>query len=62
MSKNNDAILRLPEVKKLSGLSRTSIYRQMKQGTFPKQVHIGIRSVGWRAKDVTSWLETRTAM
>ena len=41
------AILRLPEVKKSTGLSRSTIYLRISQGTFPKPVCLGRRAVGW---------------
>ena len=39
--------LRLPEVQIRTGKSRSSIYQGSKDGTFPKQVRIGTRSVAW---------------
>ena len=52
-------ILRLPEVLKMTGLSRTSIWRQIDAGTFPKSVKLGPRAVGWRASDIEEWLRNR---
>jgi prophage regulatory protein len=53
-------ILRLPSVLELTGLSRSSIYQQIAQGTFPKQVSLGARAVGWRESDIQNWLESLT--
>jgi prophage regulatory protein len=50
-------ILRLPAVMELTGLSRSSIYLRVAQGTFPKQVSLGARAVGWRESDVEAWIE-----
>ena len=52
-------ILRLPKVLELTGLSRTSIWRQIDAGTFPKSVKLGPRAVGWRASDIYGWLDNR---
>jgi prophage regulatory protein len=50
------AILRLPAVKARTGLSRSSIYLFVSRGTFPKQVSLGARAVGWLESDVDAWL------
>jgi len=55
-----DKILRLPAVKELTGLSRSSIYEYIASGDFPAQVKLGPRSVGWKATAVQSWIERRT--
>ncbi len=52
-------ILRLPEVKHLTGLSRSSIYSKITQGEFPKQIRLGSRSVGWSEKEVLAWIDER---
>ena len=51
--------LRLPAVLKITGLSRTSIWRQIKAGTFPKPVKLGPRAVGWPASDIEEWARSR---
>ena len=43
----------------MTGLSRTSIWRQVDRGTFPKPVKLGPRAVGWRASDIEEWLRNR---
>lgn len=52
-------IIRLPEVVQQTGISPTTIYRGIRAGTFPVQVKLGKRAVGWRAKDVEAWVESR---
>ena len=49
-------ILRLPTVKGKTGLSRSTIYLRIKEGTFPKQVTLGERAVGWIESEIDSWL------
>jgi prophage regulatory protein len=50
-------ILRLPDVVKTTGLSRSSIYAAISQDIFPKQFHIGPRSVGWLKSEIDEWIE-----
>ena len=53
------AILRLPEVKKSTGLSRSTIYLRIAQGAFPKPVSLGGRAVGWVEAEIQEWLQGR---
>jgi prophage regulatory protein len=50
-------ILRLPNVKASTGLSRSTIYLRISQGTFPKPVKLGGRAVGWVQTEVQEWLQ-----
>ena len=50
-------ILRLPAVKASIGLSRSTIYLRIAEGTFPKPVCLGGRAVGWLQCDVEEWLD-----
>jgi len=52
-------ILRLPEVKETSGLSRSSIYLGMKNGTFPQSIQLGTRMVGWSSEAIDDWIEKK---
>ena len=54
-----DSLLRLPRVKMTSGLSRSSIYENIKNGTFPTPIKIGKRAVAWRESDIQKWLNSR---
>lgn len=46
----------LPAVIEISTLSRASVYRRVKAGTFPKPIKIGERRVAWRSEDIHTWL------
>jgi prophage regulatory protein len=50
-------ILRLNEVKSLTGLSRSSIYAYMQSGRFPQAIQLGTRSVGWRESSIIAWID-----
>ena len=52
-------ILRLPAVKSLTGLSRSKIYLRMSEGSFPKQVNLGSRAVGWISSEIDHWIEEK---
>jgi prophage regulatory protein len=49
-------IMRLSEVKEVTGLSKTTIYRFEKEGRFSSRVSLGERSVGWFEDDVEGFL------
>lgn len=55
----NNCVLRLPEVKKRTGLSRSSIYTFIQQGVFPGRISLGGRCVGWLESDIEKWLQER---
>jgi prophage regulatory protein len=55
------SILRLPAVKTRTGLSRSTIYLRVSQGTFPRPVSLGGRAVGWVEEEIQSWLAERIA-
>ncbi|CAG4910856.1 helix-turn-helix transcriptional regulator [Paraburkholderia saeva] len=50
------AILRRKQVEQVVGLSRSTIYQRIKDGTFPKAISLGGRMVGWRASDIELFL------
>jgi prophage regulatory protein len=50
------AILRCKQVEREVGLSRSTIYERIRSGTFPAQIRIGPRAVGWRTGDIDLWL------
>lgn len=56
-----DPILRLPDVIKATGLSRSTIYEKIKNGEFPKPVKLGERSRGWRQSVIAGWINNREA-
>jgi prophage regulatory protein len=49
-------ILRLPEVKNRTGLSRSSIYLKVSKGSFPPPISLGDRAVGWIEAEINEWL------
>ena len=51
-----DRILRLNTVLDRTGLSRATLYRKVADGTFPRQVRIATRCMGWRESAINDWL------
>ena len=54
-----DRLLKRREVEEITGLSRSSIYRLMREGQFPRPVKVGPAAVRWRESDIMSWLDSR---
>ena len=52
-------ILRSSDVTKLTGLSRTTLWRLESNGEFPPRVRLGLNSVGWRKDEVDNWIDHR---
>ena len=53
---NVERIIRLKTVLDRTGLSRTTLYRKMGEGTFPRQVRISVHGAGWHESAVTRWI------
>jgi prophage regulatory protein len=51
-----NAVLRLPEVKRRTGLSRSSIYNRIAMNEFPKGFSLGGRARGWLESDIEQWI------
>lgn len=49
-------LLNLKEVIYQTGLKRSSIYKFMDEGCFPKSVSIGGRSVMWQEVEIQKWI------
>ena len=49
-------ILRLPAVQSRTGLSRSTIYQRVAEGSFPKPINLGARAVGWVESEISDWL------
>lgn len=57
MTDSSDRFLRIEAVLERTGLSRSTMYRKIQNGTFPKQVHISIRCAGWRESAINEWMQ-----
>jgi prophage regulatory protein len=55
----NTKLLKLPEVIRLTALSRSSIYAHCSIGEFPKPITTGKRSVAWIEGEIHSWISEK---
>jgi len=61
----NIQILKLPDLVKISGLSRSTLYEKLNKKssrydeTFPKQLKLSRNAVGWLEHEVLEWLESK---
>ena len=55
----NYRLMPLQEVKDLVGLSRSAIYRNMREGRFPTPIKIGGGAVRWRSDEMEQYVESR---
>ena len=57
-----ERIMRTPEVVKITGLSKTTIWRRVRDHEFPAPIRLGglaTRSVGWRESEIENWIDSR---
>jgi prophage regulatory protein len=53
------SFLRLPEVKAVTGLSKTSLYALIREESFPAPVRLGPRAVAWVRSEIRQWAAER---
>ncbi len=58
----NLSILRRRQVEERTGLSRSTIYLRIQEGTFPQPINLGGRAVGWLEHEIESWLTECVAL
>ena len=58
---NTMRILRREAVTEKTGLERSAIYQRMALGTFPKQVKLSAKAVGWLESEVDAWIASKVA-
>lgn len=53
-------LIRIAEVRRITGLSTSTIYKMTNEGKFPRQVSLGDRAVAWIKSEVLTWGKNRT--
>ena len=48
--------LKMPEVCKLTGLSRASVYRLIAESGFPRPYQLSPNRVGWKVTEINEWI------
>lgn len=56
MSDRPDRLVRLATVISRTGLSRSTIYEKIADGTFPSQIRLNKTAVGWRESQLDRWI------
>ncbi|MCY4515512.1 MAG: AlpA family phage regulatory protein [Candidatus Tectomicrobia bacterium] len=59
MLTEQDVLLTRREVERRTGLSRSTLYRKMREGTFPVPLKVSERAVRWRDRDIRAYVESR---
>ena len=57
----SEQILKLPEVTRVTGLARSTIYKLISEDRFPKQIKLTKFSSGWIKSEVDFWIDERIA-
>ena len=53
---DNERIIRLKTVLSRTGLSRSTLYRKIAEGTFPCQIKISVHGAGWYESAINRWI------
>ncbi len=53
------SLIRLDEVRRRTGWSRSMIYKQFNCGEFPKPIKLGTRAIAWVSDEVDAWIKQR---
>ena len=59
MLTDQDVLLTRREVERRTGLSRSTLYRKMRDGTFPVPLKVSERAVRWRESDIRAYVDSR---
>ena len=59
MSTDQDVLLTRREVERRTGLNRSTIYRKMRDGSFPVPLKVSERAVRWRESDIRAYVDSR---
>jgi prophage regulatory protein len=51
-----DRIVRMKTVLARTGLSKSTIYRKIAEGTFPPRIKISVNGAGWHESDINRWV------
>ena len=56
-----ERLLQIDEVKARVALSKTELYRRIKEGRFPRQVRLSARRVAWVESEIDAWIRSAVA-
>ncbi len=56
---NNETLQRKPIVLSRTGLANSTLYYFISEGSFPKPVKLGKRTVAWKKSEIDEWIDSR---
>lgn len=59
---NTDSLITIKKVCEITGISKPSVYRMMKQDNFPKSVQVSKSCVRWSLSEIQQWIEDKKKM
>ena len=59
METTGDRLIKLQDVMAITAMSRASVFRRIRDASFPKGVQVGPRAVRWRESEVQRWIAER---
>ena len=57
--KDVDRLIRLKELIKIIVLGRSTVYKLLIEGKFPKRIKLTQRTVVWRLSEIEAWIEEK---
>ena len=60
MNNKNNKLIKISEVIEKTSLSRSTIYRLLNLGDFPRQVKLSSRSIGWVEEEIQEWINEKS--
>jgi len=54
-----ERVVRVREAVAMTGLSRVTLWRMGRDGTFPQAVRLGQRATGYRLSEILEWINSR---
>lgn len=59
---SNEKLIRFRDLRKSIPLSRSTIWRKVRDGQFPSPIRIGKSAVAWLSSDIQQWIEHQVAI
>jgi len=56
-----EALIRQPQVFQMFPIGKTTWWKGIKEGRYPKPIRLGARAVGWRVQDILDLIERQAA-
>ena len=53
-----DRLLKVDEIALICGMSKSTIYRRVADGSFPAPIRVGVRAARWRRSEINQWIES----